>query len=161
MASPEQEAELSMSQLSLNSSETQSEDWDRSMSMDDSPVDAISPKTPRNSVVFPADGSEETPQGKGSGKRSLSELMRLHAAKGSGQFSAEEASRVADVLGQWINASSSPYEGEDDFFARSQDDMSVKSKKSPLDGVAEGRPRGRSESANATGSRSASTSNKS
>lgn len=101
MASPEQEAELSMSQLSLNSSETQSEDWDRSMSTDDSPVDA---KTPRNSVVFPAEGSEETPNGKGGGKRSLSELMRLHAAKGSGQFSAEEASRVADVLGQWVSA---------------------------------------------------------
>ena len=78
--------------------------------------------TPRNSVVFPA---EDTPgrttrytssgyhskngsvdgmgnAGKG-GKRTLSELLRLHSEKNTnGMFSAEEASRIADVLGQWV-----------------------------------------------------------
>jgi len=173
--------------------------------------------TPRNSVVFPA---EDTPgrttrytssgyhskngsvdgmgnAGKG-GKRTLSELLRLHSEKNTnGMFSAEEASRIADVLGQWvgvhnfilililllrclaissirflpleiheialthkpnqqINASSSPYEGEDDFFSRShsQDDIRIASATSPRRavqpelalGALGGRPRGRSES---------------
>ncbi|KAF8952953.1 hypothetical protein BDZ97DRAFT_1874872 [Flammula alnicola] len=134
-----------------------------------------STSTPRNSIVFPSevtpgrstryssadthsragshDGSSSS-MGKGQGKRTLSELLRLHSEKGcNGRFSAEEASRIADVLGQWINASSSPYEGEDDFFSRSQsqDDMSLASKKPiPVQvslGLG-GRPRGRSESAN-------------
>ena len=51
-----------------------------------------------------------------------------------------------------INASSSPYEGEDDFFARpqSQDDISIASRRPiPVQmALAAGRPRGRSESAN-------------
>ncbi|KAG5635513.1 hypothetical protein H0H81_010976 [Sphagnurus paluster] len=113
--------------------------------------------TPRNSVLFPVDSSTtpgrtradtmESLRGNG-GKRSLSELLKLHAEKGTDvKFSAEEASRVADVLGQWINAASSPYEGEDDFFARSHDDLSIPSKKSPSS-TSEGRPRGQSESAN-------------
>jgi len=51
-----------------------------------------------------------------------------------------------------INAASSPYEGEDDFFTRaqSQDDISVASKR-PIPvrlALAASRPRGRSESAN-------------
>jgi len=52
-----------------------------------------------------------------------------------------------------INASSSPYEGEDDFFARpqSQDDISIASRRPipvQMALAAAGRPRGRSESAN-------------
>lgn len=35
--------------------------------------------------------------------RSLSELMRLHAEKETVAFSAEEASRVADVLKKWVS----------------------------------------------------------
>jgi len=102
------------------------------------------------------DGSVD---GKGGPKRTLSELLRLHSEKGSnGRFSAEEASRIADVLGQWINASSSPYEGEDDFFSRpqSQDDIKLTSGIAARRSVQPelgGRPRGRSESANSTHSR--------
>ncbi|KAF9005893.1 hypothetical protein BDQ17DRAFT_1389510 [Cyathus striatus] len=150
-----------MSSLSLNSADSQSEDWDRSMSLS---TDAAREETnqsrgnmtPRNSVVFPADESttpgrsiEQPIQNRArmseKGKRSLSELLKLHAEKGTHcQFTAEEAARLGDVLGQWINASSSPYEGEDDFFSRSQDDLLIAVKRSPI----EGRPRGQSESAN-------------
>jgi hypothetical protein len=100
--------EFSMSKLSLNSSGSQNEDWDRSES--DIQTNTVSvydkPTTPRNSVVFPADGTEKTP-GRGvasKGERTLSELLKLHAEKGTeGRFSADEASRVAEVLGQWVS----------------------------------------------------------
>ncbi|KAF5366259.1 hypothetical protein D9758_005686 [Tetrapyrgos nigripes] len=140
-------AELAMSKVSLHSNGSQSEDWDRSLTMDESPTD---PKTPRNSVAFPADGKdgvEATPSASGGkGKRSLSELMKLHAEKGTDcTFTTEEATRIADVLGRWINASSSPYEDEDDFFAKSsQDDLSLNSSTRPAS--RDGRPRGQSES---------------
>ncbi|KAJ7489578.1 hypothetical protein FB451DRAFT_1081269 [Mycena latifolia] len=153
------EAEFSMSQLSLHSSGSQSEDWDRSLSMDGSQPPSpggssrpLATTTPRNSVIFPGGEDDATP-GRGAkpgagekGKRSLSELLRLHAEKGTDcKFSAEEASQVADVLRDWINAGSSPYEDEDDFFARgSQDDLSIPSKLSAA--PPEGRPRGHSES---------------
>ncbi|KDQ60226.1 hypothetical protein JAAARDRAFT_174251 [Jaapia argillacea MUCL 33604] len=142
--------DFSISQLSLHSNE----DWDRSES-DIQPDDIEEPqyKTPRNSVAFPAGTSTEDTPGRTAatglrleekGKRTLSELLKLYAEKGTDvKFSQEEASRVADVLGQWINSGSSPYEGEDDFFARSQDDMSLASKRSPID---PSRPRGQSES---------------
>ncbi|KAJ6475747.1 hypothetical protein C8R47DRAFT_667243 [Mycena vitilis] len=137
----------SVSTLSLHS-ESSAEDWDRSLSMDGD-ADASAPRTtPRNSVVFPAGaGDDATPgakaNGKSGGKRSLSELLRLHAEKGTDcTFSAEEAARVADVLRDWINAGSSPYEDEDDFFARgSQDDLALPSKAK----TTEGRARGQSE----------------
>ncbi|KIM42225.1 hypothetical protein M413DRAFT_444670 [Hebeloma cylindrosporum] len=140
------------------------------------PLDSVAQPqhTPRNSVAFPAEDTpgrhtrysssgglhskngslDSSSVGKGHGKRTLSELLRLHSEKGcAGKFSQEEASRIADVLGQWINASSSPYEGEDDFFARSQsqDDISIASRRPiPVQVAlaAAGRPRGRSESAN-------------
>ncbi|KAJ7148653.1 hypothetical protein C8R43DRAFT_1128884 [Mycena crocata] len=155
--------DFSISKLSLHSNGSQSEDWDRSMSLDGSQPPspgggkprALSTTTPRNSVVFPAEDEATPGRGghangrggaNGTGKRSLSELMRLHAEKGTDStFSAEEAARVADVLRDWINAGSSPYEDEDDFFARpgSQDDQSIPSKPvAPL----EGRPRGQSDS---------------
>ncbi|KDR68463.1 hypothetical protein GALMADRAFT_257197 [Galerina marginata CBS 339.88] len=165
----------SLSSLSLSSVDSQPEDdWDRSL-VDVAPSSPthVEPEqqqpchTPRNSIVFPA---EDTPgrstrytsahgksgsvdgMGKGEGKRTLSELLRLHSEKGcGGKFSAEEASRIADVLGQWINASSSPYEGEDDFFTpgQSQDDISIASKRPiQIHITMAGRPRGRSESAN-------------
>lgn len=148
-----------MSQLSLNSNGSQtSEDWDRSLMLDDSipptPAEESQPHslattTPRNSIVFPGNGVgvDSTPKNAGGGrtKRSLSELLRLHAEKGTDcHFSTEEAARLADVLGQWINASSSPYEDEDDdFFNRSHDDLSLPSRRSPMP---EGRSRGQSES---------------
>ncbi|KAK7042968.1 hypothetical protein VNI00_008705 [Paramarasmius palmivorus] len=132
-------ADFSMSKLSLNSNDSQGEDWDRSMNLDSEASSALpsedghssqQSKTPRNSVVFPGNGETEgTPKAVmgAKGKRSLSELLRLHAEKGTEcNFSPEEATRLGDVLGQWINASSSPYEGEDDFFKPgSHDDLSI------------------------------------
>jgi len=135
---------FTLSTLSLTS-----DDWDRSESDINAPNGQAN-STPRNSVAFPVDGVEDTPARDcvGKGGRSLSELMRLHAEKGTDvTCSAEEASRVADVLKQWINSGTSPYEGEDDFFSRSQDDSLFRSKRSsrpPME--LSGRPRGQSES---------------
>lgn len=104
-------ADFSMSTLSLNSTSSQNEDWDRSESdmhthdhesTDDKPM-----TTPRNSVIFPAEETERTPGrgGASKGGRTLSELLKLHAAEtgGEGKFSQEEVSRVAEVLGQWVS----------------------------------------------------------
>jgi len=77
--------------------------------------------TPRNSIIFPAEetpgrttryssgsvlhsrnGSLDILDG-GIKKRTLSDLLQLHSEKGSnGDFNAEEAKRIADVLGQWV-----------------------------------------------------------
>ncbi|KAJ8077257.1 hypothetical protein PM082_001686 [Marasmius tenuissimus] len=145
--------DFSMSKLSLNSDSESTEDWDRSMSQDSqSSPDSSEPKTPRNSVAFPRNGNDEvdgTPSGDGRQKRSLSELLRLHSEKGTECcLTQDEAQRLGDVLGQWINASSSPYEGEDDFFQRSHDDMSIPRSPNPDMGTAT-RPRGQSESVGA------------
>ena len=104
------QVDFSMSQLSLNSTDT--EDWDRSMSSD---VDPTSASTPRNSVSFPGhrNGTDDAAApsrngslGRGAGKRTLSELLKLHAEKGTDvNFTPEEASRVAEVLGQWVSPS--------------------------------------------------------
>ncbi|KAF9530056.1 hypothetical protein CPB83DRAFT_752667, partial [Crepidotus variabilis] len=157
----------SLSSLSIHSSGSMPEDdWDPLESQNSVAAPQFPTLTPRNSIIFPA---EDTPgrktryhsregslqngnfEGRGSGKRTLSELLRLHSEKTSnGEFSQEEASRIADVLGQWINASSSPYEGEDDFFSRhSQDDINLNAARRILGVQGDfGRPRGRSESAN-------------
>ena len=104
------QVDFSMSQLSLNSADT--EDWDRSMSSDTDP-NAVN--TPRNSVSFPGgrNGGDDAVApsrngslGRGAGKRTLSELLKLHAEKGTDvNFTPEEASRVAEVLGQWVSPS--------------------------------------------------------
>lgn len=86
------------------------EDWDRSES---DIIDASQASgSPSGRVAFPSHGQAEengdgVVEGDGSqrGKRTLSELLKLHAAKGSdSNFSAEEATRVADVLGEWVSA---------------------------------------------------------
>lgn len=141
---------------STTASESEQEDWDRSLAStepfsvleisalprtpppqagasthgsrqaetDAEPADATPTRntsTPRNSVVFPGPGdlyapsfspgratrfstTEERKDGSlGKGRRTLSELLRLHSEKGcEGRFSADEASRIADVLGQWV-----------------------------------------------------------
>lgn len=82
------------------------EDWDRSES------DIVDSGSSSARVAFPSHGQAEengdgAVEGEGSqrGKRTLSELLKLHAAKGSdSNFSAEEATRVADVLGEWVSA---------------------------------------------------------
>ena len=108
----------SLSSPSLNS--VPEDDWDHSLP--DDIKDNSAPTTPRNSIVLPVN---ETP-GKSSrcthsknasvqdmenskGNLSLSELLRLHSEKDSkGNFSAEEAARIADVLGQWVGVHSNP-----------------------------------------------------
>lgn len=145
---------VSLTQLSLSSSSSLSEDWDRSIHEDSAP----SVSTPRNSVTFPGDATGDHEDGTprkevvGKGRRTLSDLLKLHAEKGTDiSFSQEEASRLAEVLGQWINSGSSPYESDDDFFSRShsQDDTALASSKRSPSGASfdiTGRPRGQSES---------------
>ena len=107
-----EQVDFSMSQLSLTSSDT--EDWDRSMSSDADPNHA---STPRNSVSFPGHSgadvaavSQNGSLGRGAGRRTLSELLKLHAEKGTDvNFTPEEASRVAEVLGQWVSVLVSPH----------------------------------------------------
>ena len=62
----------------------------------------------QNSVAFPGEEALEIDKDApavvvGKGSRTLSDLLRLHAEKGT-EFtcSPEEASRLADVLGQWV-----------------------------------------------------------
>ena len=87
------------------------DDWDRSGTV----ISVVAPDaTPRNSIVFPTDTTpgrktrycqhsrDVSADGK-SGKRTLSELLRLHSETGtSANFSPEEALRIAEVLGQWV-----------------------------------------------------------
>ncbi|EAU81362.1 hypothetical protein CC1G_11619 [Coprinopsis cinerea okayama7 len=166
MSSPTRTLERTVSALSIQSSSSEQDlDWDRSMTSETSDDSRIpSATTPRNSVIFPAEG--DTPgrstsldppaaQGGPSGGRSertLSELLKLHAEKGTRcEFTQEEANRVGDVLGQWINSSSSPYEGDDDFFVRGKDDLFIPSKRA--EALVEGRQRGMSESGGLVSSR--------
>ena len=87
------------------------DDWDRSLVVqEEQPL-----STPRNSVVFPAEDTPSRPtrfsstEPREEGKRTLSELLRLHSEKGcNGKFSPEEASRIADVLGQWVSVFRQP-----------------------------------------------------
>ncbi|KZV60848.1 hypothetical protein PENSPDRAFT_593605 [Peniophora sp. CONT] len=122
------------------------EDWDRSVA-DIEPGVAGSAR-----VAFPTNGADEArvptrdaQAGRGAdGKRTLSELLKLHAEKGTDvHFTPEEAAKLEEVLGQWINSGLSPYEGDDDFFNRALDDNSI-SRRSPA--IVDGRPRGQSES---------------
>jgi len=115
------------------------EDWDHPESTIDpsSSASSVAP-APTSRIVFPSshggtvddDDAPPSPtsdaphpshrRGGRSGKRTLSELLKLHAEKGTNvHFTAEEAARLEDVLGQWINSGSSPYEDEDEFFTRS------------------------------------------
>jgi len=135
--------------LSNSPGTPQNEDWDRWI-RESSPQSSS-----QNSVQFPGRDSEPDTQQEVSGvasnksKRTLSELLKLHAERGTDvNFSPEEADRVAEVLGQWINSSSSPYEADDDFFAPpySQDDSSLPSAKRSGASDSSGRPRGQSES---------------
>jgi hypothetical protein len=98
--------DFSLSNLSLNSHSSTEDDWDRSESDIRVGCDPTA-QTPRNSVLFPGRGDgQQTPSGIGvqAGKRTLSELLKVYAGKETdAQFSQEEASRVAEVLGQWVS----------------------------------------------------------
>src|SRR5882757_9188274 len=97
--------DFSLSNLSLNSQSSTEDDWDRSETDIHVTRSYPSATTPRNSVLFPGNGEDQqTPNKTGTqvGKRTISELLKVYAEKGTDvQFSQEEASRVADVLGQW------------------------------------------------------------
>ncbi|KIJ29123.1 hypothetical protein M422DRAFT_188918, partial [Sphaerobolus stellatus SS14] len=82
------------------------------------------------------------------GRKSLSDLLRLHAEKGKDvQLSAEDELRLSEELGRWINSDSSPYEPDDDFFERpSRDDSSLHMAKPSKTTEMNTRPRGQSES---------------
>ena len=137
--------------------ESETSDWDLSVSMED----LTNPSTPRNSILFPKDSNadpsspprrppctsshrDSSPSKEGRPHRTLSELLKLHAEKGTTcAFTQEEANRVGDVLDQWINASSSPYETDDDeLFIRGKDDLFIPSRR--LEALIEGRQRGMS-----------------
>jgi hypothetical protein len=78
-------------------------DWDRSLpeTKDNAPT-----TTPRSPVNETCKSPRYTHSSDGKGN-TLSELLRLHAEKDSkGNFSAEEATKIADVLGQWVGVNS-------------------------------------------------------
>jgi hypothetical protein len=92
------------------------EDWDHPESMVDSSSSVTSTTAPTTSrVVFPSQGGAaaadpdapspdvHSHRGGRAGKRTLSELLKLHAEKGTDvHFSSEEANRLEDLLGQWV-----------------------------------------------------------
>lgn len=98
---PAPQIEASISQLSINSST--SEDWDRSVS------DIAPPSTPsRSSLRLPhlngdnGVDNDGTPSGT-KGRKSLSDLLRLHAEKGKDlHLSEEDELRLSEELGRWV-----------------------------------------------------------
>jgi len=98
------------------------EDWDHpeSMVVDPPAVTPTTAPTPSR-IVFPsqggaavgADPDSPTPDAHshrggraGGSKRTLSELLKLHAEKGTDvHFTSEEANRLEELLGQWVRPS--------------------------------------------------------
>lgn len=92
------------------------EDWDHPEPMvDPSAVTSTIAPTPSR-VVFPSSQGNDTAaadtdapmapdarRGGRAGKRTLSDLLKLHAEKGTDvHFTSEEANRLEDLLGQWV-----------------------------------------------------------
>lgn len=85
------------------------EDWDH---LESPTTDSSSTVASTNSsrIAFPSHGAADDspmprapPHDGRAGKRTLSELLKLHAEKGTDvHFSVEEASRLEEVLGQWV-----------------------------------------------------------
>lgn len=77
------------------------EDWDRWVQ--------DTHNTSQNSIQFPGTSDPDAPEelsrtGSAKPKRTLSELLKLHAERGTDvNFSPEEADRVAEVLKQWVS----------------------------------------------------------
>lgn len=139
------------------------EDWDHSeptTTIDHSTANTTASSAAPSRVAFPssqggrdddddaASAPQPPPEGGRSGKRTLSELLKFHAEKGTDvHFTTEEAARLEETLGRWINSCSSPYEGDDEFFARSPDDSIVLVHRSSTFHCIVGRPpHGQSES---------------
>lgn len=102
---PTPQLEASLSKLSINSSNSASEDWDRSAS--DIQVDHEPPKTPSTSRIAVSNGHDQendgTPGGT-KGRRSLSDLLKLHAENGKDlKLSEEDEQRLSEELGKWVN----------------------------------------------------------
>jgi hypothetical protein len=61
--------------------------------------------SPRPDVPLPSHGGSRT----ASGKRTLSELLKVHAEKGTNvHCTPEEATRLGEVLGQWVRVCALP-----------------------------------------------------
>ncbi|KZT34085.1 hypothetical protein SISSUDRAFT_969056, partial [Sistotremastrum suecicum HHB10207 ss-3] len=126
------------------------EDWDRTTSEEVQEVAAPSgPSTPpsRSQSGIP-EQVDETPN-TANARRSLTELMKAHAEKGKDlNLSDEDAERLTEELGNWINSDSSPYEPDDDFFCRrsSLDDAALQRHLTANSNPTNARPRGQSES---------------
>lgn len=83
-----EDVHLTLSQLSLAAAEAASEDWDRSLR--------------GHSTTESSQEPESSRQGEPR-KRTLSELLKLHAEKGKDlDLTPEEANAVAEVLGRWV-----------------------------------------------------------
>ena len=112
---------LPMTKSPLSRHPSQSpEDWDHPESSMVDPSASASPVvTSTNRVVFPSQGGaatgagatadpdtptpEHSHRGGRAGKRTLSELLKLHAEKGTDvHFTSEEANRLEELLGQWV-----------------------------------------------------------
>jgi len=73
-------------------------------------VNATASAAAPSRVVFPSSqgGCDDNdapvpPEGGRSGKRTLSELLKLHAEKGTNvHFTTEEAARLEETLGRWV-----------------------------------------------------------
>lgn len=102
---PTPQLEASLSKLSIDSSNSASEDWDRSAS--DIHVDHEPPKTPstsRMAATHDMDNENEGTPGGTKGRRSLSDLLRLHAEKGKDlKLSEEDEQRLSEELGKWAS----------------------------------------------------------
>ena len=85
------------------------EDWDHLDSPTSDPSTTVA-STTTSRIAFPSHGAADDshvprapPHGGRAGKRTLSELLKLHAEKGTDvHFSVEEATRLEEVLGQWV-----------------------------------------------------------
>ena len=91
------------------------EDWDHPESLVVDPSASAATTSTTSRIAFPsqggaaaADRDAPTPdaqshRGGRAGKRTLSELLKLHAEKGTDvHFSSEEANRLEELLGQWV-----------------------------------------------------------
>jgi hypothetical protein len=103
---PTPQLEASLSKLSIGSSSSMSEDWDRSAS--EIQADPEPPKTPSTSrvAIHVIDTENEGTPGGAKGRRSLSDLLRLHAEKGKDlKLSKEDEQRLSEELGKWVRSS--------------------------------------------------------
>ena len=93
------------------------EDWDHpepsTVDHRSTTVNATASAAAPSRVVFPSSqgGCDDNdasvlPEGGRSGKRTLSELLKLHAEKGTNvHFTTEEAARLEETLGRWVRFS--------------------------------------------------------